>query len=66
MLERREEMLKKYMSMGEEQTRQAQSELNSVQKALKVYRGQLKGLKDRIIDGAEDEGRAGAAQINRR
>jgi len=46
LLERREEMLKKYMSLGEEQTRQAQSELNSVQNALKVYRGQLKGLKD--------------------
>src|SRR5918994_2828247 len=46
MLERREAMLKKYMAMGEEQTRQAQSELNSVQNSLKVYRGQLKGLKD--------------------
>jgi hypothetical protein len=32
--------------MGEEQTRQSQNELNSVQNALKVYRGQLKGLKD--------------------
>ena len=46
LLERREEMLKKYMSLGEEQTRQGQNELNSVQNALKVYRGQLKGLKD--------------------
>ncbi|HEU5459102.1 MAG TPA: S46 family peptidase [Pyrinomonadaceae bacterium] len=46
LLERREEMLKKYMAMGEEQTRQAQTELNSVQNSLKVYRGQLKGLKD--------------------
>ncbi len=46
MLERREAMLKKYMSMGEEQTRQAQSELNSIQNALKVYRGQLDGLKN--------------------
>ncbi len=46
LLERREEVLKKYMSLGEEQTRQAQSELNSVQNSLKVYRGQLKGLKD--------------------
>jgi hypothetical protein len=45
-LERREAMLKKYMALGEEQTRQAQSELNSVQNGLKVYRGQLKGLKD--------------------
>jgi Peptidase S46 len=46
LLERRETMLKKYMSMGEEQTRQSQNELNSTQNALKVYRGQLKGLKD--------------------
>ena len=46
LLERREELLKKYMAMGEEQTRQSQNELNSVQNALKVYRGQLKGLKD--------------------
>lgn len=46
LLERREALLKKYMAMGEEQTRQAQTELNSVQNSLKVYRGQLKGLKD--------------------
>jgi len=46
LLERREAVLKKYMALGEEQTRQSQNELNSVQNALKVYRGQLKGLKD--------------------
>lgn len=46
LLERREAVLKKYMAEGEEQTRQAQNELNSVQNSLKVYRGQLKGLKD--------------------
>jgi hypothetical protein len=46
LLERREVVLKKYMSLGEEQTRQAQTELNGVQNALKVYRGQLAGLKD--------------------
>jgi len=46
LLERRETMLKKYMALGEEQTRQGQNELNSVQNSLKVYRGQLKGLKD--------------------
>ena len=49
MLERREAMLQKYMSMGEEQTRRAQNELNSVQNALKVYRGQLAGLKDKAL-----------------
>jgi hypothetical protein len=46
MLERREAVLKKYMAQGPEQTRRAQSELNSIQNALKVYRGQLRGLKD--------------------
>ena len=46
LLERREGVLKKYMSLGEEQTRQAQTELNGVQNALKVFRGQIKGLKD--------------------
>jgi len=49
MLERREAMLKNYMSLGEEQTRQAQNELNDVQNALKVYRGQLAGLKDSAL-----------------
>lgn len=49
LLERREAMLKKYMAMGEEQTRQAQDELNSVQNSLKVYRGQLAGLKDKAL-----------------
>jgi hypothetical protein len=46
MLERREALLKKYMAMGEEQTRRAQNELNSTQNSLKVYRGQIGGLKD--------------------
>ena len=46
MLERRESLLKKYMAMGEEQTRRGQNELNSTQNSLKVYRGQLGGLKD--------------------
>jgi len=49
LLERREAMLKKYMAMGEEQTRQSQNELNSVQNSLKVYRGQVAGLKDKAL-----------------
>jgi hypothetical protein len=32
--------------MGDEQTRQAQNDLNSIQNSLKVYRGRLAGLKD--------------------
>jgi hypothetical protein len=49
LLERREAMLKKYMSMGEEQTRRAEDELNSIQNSLKVYRGQLAGLQDKAL-----------------
>lgn len=49
LLERREAVLKKYMAMGEEQTRRAEDELNSVQNSLKVYRGQLAGLKDKAL-----------------
>src|SRR5438067_6253999 len=51
LLERREAMLKKYMAMGEEQTRRAENELNSIQNSLKVYRGQLAGLKDKALMG---------------
>ena len=49
LLVRREAMLKKYMAGGEEQTRRAQNELNSIQNSLKVYRGQLAGLQDRAL-----------------
>jgi hypothetical protein len=49
LLERREAMLKKYMALGDEQTRQAQNELNSAQNSLKVYRGQIAGLKDQAL-----------------
>ncbi len=49
MMERREAMLKKYMAMGDEQTRQAQNELNSIQNTLKVYRGQIGGLQDKTL-----------------
>src|SRR5438034_4442229 len=49
LLERREAMLKKYMAMGEEQTRRAENELNSIQNSLKVYRGQIAGLKDKAL-----------------
>ena len=58
LLERRETMLKKYMAMGEEQTRRAQNDLNSIQNSLKVYRGQLAGLKDPrlLTTKRQDEG----------
>jgi hypothetical protein len=51
LLERRETMLKKYMALGDEQTRRAQNDLNSIQNALKVYRGQLQGLRDQSLLG---------------
>src|SRR2546423_34877 len=48
-LEHRESVLKAYMAQGEEQTRRAQNEMNSIQNSLKVYRGQLAGLKDQAL-----------------
>ncbi len=46
MLESRRGMLKSYMALGEEPTRRAQNELNSIENSLKVYKGQLAGLQD--------------------
>ena len=48
-LERREAVLKSYMARGEKETSEAQNELNSIQNALKVYRGQLQGLQDKTL-----------------
>jgi hypothetical protein len=48
-LESREAMLKKYMEQGDEQTRRAQNELNSVQNSIKVYRGQFAGLREKSL-----------------
>ncbi len=45
-LERRRDVLKKYMAGGEEQTRRAQSELNSVENSIKVIKGRIDGLQD--------------------
>ena len=49
MLETRRDALKQYMAQGEEQTRRAQNELNSIENAIKVYKGQLAGLQDRKL-----------------
>lgn len=49
MLESRREMLKQYMTQGEEQTRRAQNELNGIENAIKVYKGQLGGLQDKRL-----------------
>ncbi|MBV9957357.1 MAG: S46 family peptidase, partial [Acidobacteria bacterium] len=48
-LESRQAVLKKYMEMGDEQTRRAQNELNSVENSIKVYRGQLAGLREKTV-----------------
>jgi hypothetical protein len=46
MLESRRGAIKRYMAQGEEQTRQGQNDLNGVENALKVYKGQIAGLQD--------------------
>ncbi|MGH9944068.1 MAG: S46 family peptidase [Pyrinomonadaceae bacterium] len=48
-LERRRDVLKKYMAGGEEQTRRAQNELNSVENSIKVVKGRVVGLQDRTL-----------------
>ena len=46
LLASRRAVLKQYMAQGEEQTRRAQNELNSIENSLKVYNGQIAGLRD--------------------
>jgi hypothetical protein len=46
MLVARQAALKQYMAQGDEQTRRAQNELNSVENSIKVYKGQIAGLQD--------------------
>jgi hypothetical protein len=46
LLETRRTVLKQYMAQGEEQTRRAQNELNSIENSIKVYKGQIAGLRD--------------------
>src|SRR2546430_3882667 len=46
LLESRRAAIKAYMAQGEEQTRRAQNDLNSVENSLKVYKGQIEGLRD--------------------
>jgi hypothetical protein len=42
----RQAALKTYMAQGEEQNRRAENELNSVENAIKVFKGQVEGLSD--------------------
>jgi hypothetical protein len=48
-LETRRDSLKSYMAQGEEQKRRAQNELNYAENFIKVYKGQLEGLRDRSL-----------------
>jgi hypothetical protein len=48
-LESRRDSLRKYMAGGEEQTRRGQNELNYAENFVKVYGGQLEGLKGREL-----------------
>ncbi|HEX7955572.1 MAG TPA: S46 family peptidase, partial [Pyrinomonadaceae bacterium] len=69
-LESRRDSLKKYMAGGEEQTRRGQNELNYAENFIKVYKGQLEGLRDKELlarkNGAESALRAFAESSRRR
>jgi hypothetical protein len=47
--ERRLAALKKYSELGEEQARRAQEDVFSIENALKAWRGQLAGLRDKSL-----------------
>ncbi|HEX8686588.1 MAG TPA: S46 family peptidase, partial [Pyrinomonadaceae bacterium] len=70
LLESRRDSLKKYMAGGEEQTRRGQNELNYAENFIKVYKGQLEGLRDSELlarkNGAESALRAFAESSPKR
>ncbi|MGB8509487.1 MAG: S46 family peptidase [Pyrinomonadaceae bacterium] len=49
MLESRRDALQPYMAQGDEQTRRGQNELNYAENFIKVYKGQLEGLRTRSL-----------------
>jgi Peptidase S46 len=49
MLESRRDSLKKYMAGGEEQTRRGQNELNYAENFIKVFKGQVEGLRGKEL-----------------
>ena len=49
LLSREHALLQKYSAKGEEQERRAKEEIFGIENALKVYRGQLGGLKDKSL-----------------
>src|SRR5918998_1771651 len=48
-LESRRDSLKRYMAGGAEQTRRGQNELNYAENFIKVFKGQVEGLRDREL-----------------
>ncbi|HVG20665.1 MAG TPA: S46 family peptidase [Blastocatellia bacterium] len=49
LLAREHALLEKYSAKGEEQSRRAKEELFNIENALKAYRGQLEGLRDKSM-----------------
>ena len=49
LLSREHELLDKYRSQGEEQSRRAQEDFFSIENSLKAYRGELEGLRDKTL-----------------
>ena len=49
LLESRRDSLKKYMALGEEQTRRGQNELNYAENFIKVFKGQVEGLRGKEL-----------------
>ena len=70
LLESRRDSLKKYMAQGEEQTRRGQNELNYAENFIKVFGGELEGLRGKELlarkQGAESALRAYAESSRNR
>lgn len=58
-LESRRDSVKKYMSGGEEQTRRGQNELNYAENFIKVFKGQIDGLRDKELLARKNGAEAG-------
>src|ERR1044071_1244494 len=58
MLESRRDALKKYMAGGEEQTRRGQNELNYAENFVKVFRGEIEGLRGKELLERKRQGEA--------
>ena len=59
LIKRRLAVLKRYAAGGEEQARQATSQMRSLENSLKAYLGEYDGLLDKSADFQKAEGRIG-------